>query len=60
MNTLMQIAGAIGIGILVFLFLIWVSEKIFGYLTKQDSYKPLIVIIPAMVVILGLLIYFSI
>ena len=59
MNTLMQIAGPIGIGVIIFLFLIWLSEKIFGDLTKKDSYKPLIVIIPAMIVILGLLIYFS-
>lgn len=59
MNTLSQIAGPIGIGVIVFLLLIWLSEKIFGDLTKKDSYKPLILIIPAMIVILSLLIYFT-
>ena len=56
-NLLSDLITPIGIGIVVFILLIWLSEKIFGDLTKEDSYKPLVVIVPFMLVILGLLIY---
>lgn len=43
------LAGIVGTFVLIFVAIIALSTTIFGDLTNVDSYKPLFVIIPAIV-----------
>jgi len=45
------------VGIVILLGVVFLSEASFGDLTATDSYKPLWVIIPVMLSVLGYLIY---
>ena len=45
------------VGIVILLGVVFLSEAAFGDLTATDSYKPLWVIIPVMLSVLGYLIY---
>ena len=58
MNKLTKIIlGSIGIGLLILFAIVGISETIFGDLTQEDSYKPLLVAVPIIGVALGYLIY---
>ena len=57
MKILQAILPVIFIFSAIFLVAIFLSETIFGDLTATDSYKPLWVIIPVMLSVLGYLIY---
>lgn len=49
-NELIKLlAGIVGIFILIFMVIIALSTTIFGDLTNVDSYKPLFIILPALV-----------
>lgn len=45
------------IGLLILFGVTFLSESIFGDLTREDSYKPLWIILPVFVSVLGYLVY---
>ena len=57
MNLLKTIFPVIFVFAIIFLITIFLSEALFGDLTATDSYKPLWVIVPVMLSVLGYLIY---
>lgn len=56
-DTIKTILTSIGIGLVILLAVVFLSEKTFGDLTNEDSYKPLWYIIPTLVGVVGYLIY---
>lgn len=58
-DTIKTILTSIGIGLVILLAIVFLSEKTFGDLTDKDSYKPLWYIIPAFIAVIGFLIYKS-
>jgi hypothetical protein len=45
------------IGVAILLGVTWLSTALFGDLTSEDSFKPLWVIVPVFVAVIGYLIY---
>lgn len=45
--------------VVIFFCIIFLTETIFGDLTTQDNYKPLVVVLPIMGALLGFLVYKS-
>lgn len=57
METLKKLFPVIVAFAVIFLATVFISEALFGDLTGVDSYKPLYIIIPVMLSVLGYLIY---
>ena len=57
MSVLKTILPIIFVFLAILLITIFLSESVFGDLTATDSYKPLWVVVPVMLSVLGYLIY---